>query len=113
MSDIEILVREARELDAEIRELTEKKVALVERIKAELKPGDFVVVDGVRASMREGNRKFDLATALKMLPEDLKLKCVVTCIDEKLVREAAEAVGVLAAAMIRPDDAKPVLDLVK
>jgi hypothetical protein len=110
---IEALVREARELDAEIKELTEKKDALVGRIKAELKPGDFGVVDGVRYAMREGNRKFSMATALSMMTDDMKLKCISTKLDEKLVRQTVDALGFTEQCMVIAPDAKPILDLVK
>lgn len=113
MSDLEILVREARELDAEIKELTEKKSSLIERIKAELKVGDALVVDGVRASLREGNRKFNLKLALDILPEDVRLSCIRPMIDEKLVRQTVEAMGQLDAAMEKADPSKTVFDLTK
>jgi predicted kinase len=115
MTDIQILIREAREIKAEMAEKKAQYDALVERIQAELKPGDFVVVDGVTCSVREGNRKWDLATALSLLPTDVKMKCIVTTprLDEKLVRQATDALNLTDAAMVRPDDAKPVLDLAK
>ena len=111
MSNVEELVREARDIDAQIRELTEQKSALIEKIKAQLSIGEKVVVDGVAASLRIGNRKFDTKTALGMMDEDTRLKCVVQKIDEKLVRQFAEAMGIAEAAMIAPDPSKTVFNL--
>lgn len=109
--NIEELVREARRIDSSIKELTEQKTALVERIKAALTVGESLTVDGVRASLRPGNRKFSLKLGLDLLPEEIKLTCVSTAIDEKKVREAVTAIGMLDAAM--EASASTVLDLAK
>lgn len=111
MSDLEILIREARELDAEIKELTAKKSDIVERLKKELSVGDAVVVDGVRASLREGNRKYSTALALRLLDDDTKLKCIRPMIDEKLVRQTVESLGLIDSAMEPADPSKTVFNL--
>lgn len=111
MSDIEMLVREARELDAEIKELTSKKTDLIDRLKKELQVGEGVVVDGVRASLREGNRKYSTKLALALLDDDAKMKCIRSMIDEKLVRSTVEAMGLLDSAMEPADPSKTVFNL--
>jgi hypothetical protein len=112
MSDqLEFLIREARETDAEIKVLTEKKEALVEKIKAELSVGESITVDGVRASLRPGNRKFSLALALKQMPPEMKMDHIRPMIDEKMVRQTAETMG--WDCMEPADTSKTVLDLAK
>lgn len=111
MSDVTELVREAREIDAQVKHLSEQKAALVGRITKELGVGEKVVVDGVACSLRAGNRKFSLPLALKLLDDDLKLKCVVTTIDQKLVRQMVENMGLIDSAMESSDSSKTVLNL--
>lgn len=110
---VEILVREAREIDAEMKELAEKKDALVTRIKAELKVGDSVTVDGVRASLRAGNRKFSIAAALAMMTPEMKVSHVRSMIDEKMVRQTVDSFGWTEQCYEPGDPSKTVLDLAK
>ena len=113
MSNIEEMVREARDLDAQIKDFAAQKEALIEKLKTELAVGEKVVVDGVAAGHRQGNRKFDVATALKLMPEDVKLKCIVTepRLDEKLVRQFADQMGITEQAKVLPDSGKTVFSL--
>lgn len=112
-SPVASLIREARDIDCRIKELTEQKTALVERIKTELGVGGVTTVDGVRCSVRPGNRTFSPALALRLLDDDLKMKCVVTTIDWKLVRSTVEAMGRIDDAMEAADPSKTILDLAK
>lgn len=112
-SQIEILVREARAIDADIKELIEKKDALITRIKSELTVGQTVTIDGVRASLRPGNRKFSPMLALKLMTEDMKVACITTKIDEKMVRQTADAMGWTEHCYEPADPSKTVLDLTK
>lgn len=105
------LVREARALDAEIKELTEKKSSLVERIKAELKVGDGGTVDGVAFSLRAGNRRFDAKAALTLMDLDVQVKCIVKTIDEKLVRNFSDQLGLTERCLLAADPTKTVFNL--
>jgi hypothetical protein len=113
VNNVEEMIREARDLNAQIADLTAQKEALIEKLKTELAVGEKVVVDGVAAGHRQGNRKFDVATALKLMPEDVKLKCIVTepRLDEKLVRQFAEQMGIVEQAKVLPDSGKTVFSL--
>jgi hypothetical protein len=111
MSAIEQLVRDAREIDAEIKELAARKTEIIDRLKKELQVGDAVTVDGVRASLREGNRKYSTKLALALLDEDTKLKCIRPMIDEKLARSLVEQLGLLDNAYEPASSDKTVFNL--
>jgi hypothetical protein len=110
---VEMLVRQARELQAEIDEKVAEKAAIVDRLKKEIQPGEKVVVDGVAASHRPGNRKYSLTLALKLLDDETKLKCVRPMIDEKFVRMTVEQMGLIDSAMEPAPADKTVFDLTK
>jgi hypothetical protein len=113
VNNVEEMVRAARELDASIKELEEQKAALIEKLKTELAVGEKVVVDGVAAGHRNGNRKFDPKVALDLMPTEVKVKCIDTSprIDEKLVRQFADQMGLTEAAKVLPDSGKTVFSL--
>lgn len=109
--EIEALVRRARSMDAEIRELNEAKALVVARIDKLVDVGWKMDVDGVTVRKTAGNRRFDAKLALSMLDPDTKLSCVRTVIDDKLVRAAAQSAGIEDACMTGGDD-KSILKLV-
>lgn len=108
---ITVLVRRYRALGAELAPMEAERAAIKARIEKMVKPGWACEVDGVPAKMTDGRRVFSPEIAVTLMSPELCASCVTTALDPKLVRKAAEESGVLDAAMIRLDTARPVLDL--
>lgn len=97
------LVRQARLLDADIKELQERRAAIVEQIADAVEPGWKLSVDGVAAYCAPPRRSFSMGKALSMLDEAMRDKCITVSYDPKLVRAAAEHAGIVDACMEAPE----------
>lgn len=96
----EALIKRGRELAAEIKSQGEELKQIVSRLDDLTPVGWTLVVDGIPAKKKPGNREFnpELAVA-RFTPVELE-QCKAEGIDPKKVRELAEAKGLVEACMV-------------
>lgn len=97
------LVRHGRQIDAEIKDLLERKKSIVRMIDLATDIGWRLIVDGIAAVKTTGNRSFSPALAIERFTEDQKLSVVSTSIDFKAVRALADVLGITEDCMVAPD----------
>lgn len=97
------LVRLGRQLDAEIRDLGERKRAVIKALDEVTDVGWKLVVDGVPASKKLGNRTFSPALALERFTVEEKLSVISTGIDFAAVRALADNLGFTEECMVSPE----------
>lgn len=105
------LVRHYRTLGSQIAELTAEQKVIQQRVDAAVPDGWKLTVDGATASKRSGNRKFDVITAVGLLGEEAKARCVQTSYTERLVRNEVEAINRLDECMLDRPDAPAIVKL--
>lgn len=103
---VEALVRRARGLAAEIREMTETKKAIESRIESLVPLGWKSEIDSIPAQRKLGNRSFNRDLAIARMTQEQKLQCVTTGIDDKMVRAIADSQGWTEECMVEPDPDK-------
>lgn len=111
---LEAMVRTGRFLAAQIKELTEQKTIVEDKIKAMTPIGWSLVVDGVPASKRKPNRAFSKLLALAAMTPEQRQECKVTepRFDDKLIRKKADELGLTESCMEESDDpSKAILKL--
>lgn len=101
---LEALVRRARVIAAEIRELTETKKAIEDKIDSLVEVGWKVEIDGIPASKKTGNRTFSEALALAKMTAEQKQNCIETIVSKKAIRAIADSKGWTEECMVEPDD---------
>lgn len=101
---IEALVRRARQISGEIKELQETKTAIESKIDSLVDVGWKADIDGVQATKRLGNRSFSVPLALARMTAEQKLECVTTNLNAKKVREWADSEGITEECMEEPSD---------
>lgn len=94
------LVRRGRSLAAEMKSIGEEVAQILKRLD-ELTPiGWELVVDGIAARKRPGNRGFSHELAIaQFTPDDLEA-CKAEGLDPKKVRTVAESKGLVEACMV-------------
>lgn len=97
------LVRLGRQIDAEIRELGERRRGLVQLLDEATTVGWRLIVDGVPAAKTPGNRSFSPALALEHFTDEQKLSVVSTSIDFRAVRTLADSLNITEDCMVTPD----------
>lgn len=104
-------IRRDRQLAGEAAEIAAERAELKAKVDSETEVGWKLPVDGVTASKRDANREFDRILGFGVLNEAERLACKVERYDDKLIRAAVEARGMLQECMVPKADAAPVVKL--
>jgi hypothetical protein len=99
----EALIRRARSLSADVKSMNEEIAKILARLDELVPLGWELVVDGIPAKKKLGNRSFSPELALARLTPDEQMLCRADGFDNKKIREMAEAKGLVESCMVQPD----------